>query len=150
VWSVAFSPDGKALASGSEDKTVILWSLVGRRRTAEPLEGHRHSVMSVTFSPDGKTLASGSADSTAILWDVKSRQRIGEPLATGTFVTSVALSPDGKTLASGGPWGPIILWDVDPKSWVAKAKLIANRGLTPVERQHYLHTGENQGQSHIQ
>jgi hypothetical protein len=70
VSSVAFSPDGKTLASVSDDKTIILWDVASHQRLGQPLTGHTSSVRSVAFSPDGKTLASGSNDRTIILWDV--------------------------------------------------------------------------------
>ena len=67
--SVAFSPDGKTLASGSEDKTIKLWDVATGKEQAT-LKGHTDAVSSVAFSPDGKTLASGSEDKTIKLWDV--------------------------------------------------------------------------------
>ncbi|MGI2909791.1 WD40 repeat domain-containing protein, partial [Hassallia sp. VBCCA 56010] len=69
VRSVAFSPDGKTLASGSDDNTIKLWD-VATGKLSQTLTGHSNSVRSVAFSPDGKTLASGSDDNTIKLWDV--------------------------------------------------------------------------------
>ena len=69
VWSVAFSPDGKTLASGSYDKTIKLWD-VATSKERPPSRGMTDEVKSVAFSPDGKTLASESADKTTRLWDM--------------------------------------------------------------------------------
>ncbi|MER6173600.1 hypothetical protein ABT130_20215, partial [Streptosporangium sp. NPDC001681] len=75
VFSVAFSPDGKTLATGSADKSVKLWDVAGRN-TVATLTGHTDDVISVAFSPDGKTLATGSLDKSVKLWDVAGRETI--------------------------------------------------------------------------
>ncbi|HRS14606.1 MAG TPA: WD40 repeat domain-containing protein, partial [Candidatus Bipolaricaulis sp.] len=70
VRSVAFSPDGTVLASGSDDGTIKLWDVTSGTGL-RTLTGHTYPVNSVAFSPDGKTLASGSNDGTVLLWDVE-------------------------------------------------------------------------------
>jgi WD40 repeat protein len=69
VESVAFSPDGRLLASGSWDNTIKLWD-VATGREVRTLTGHTDTVNSVAFSPDGRLLASGSYDNTIKLWDI--------------------------------------------------------------------------------
>lgn len=113
VWGVAFSPDGRTIASASTDESVILWDVATRQPRGEPLTGHRAEVWDVAFSPDGKTLASGSSDNTVILWDVASRKPLGAPLkGHHNRVWSVTFSPDGKTLASASWDHTVMLWDV--------------------------------------
>ena len=70
VTSVAFSPDGKLLASGSEGGSIILWDLVSRQPITPQLAGHQGNINSIVFSPNGEILASGSHDKTIILWDI--------------------------------------------------------------------------------
>ena len=76
VKSLTFSPDGQTLASGSDDRTIRLWSVSSQELQRAPLTGHKDEVSSVTFSPDGQTLASGSGerDQTVRLWSVASHR----------------------------------------------------------------------------
>jgi len=117
VSGVAFSPDGKTLASCSDDTTIILWDIETRQPIAPQLQKHTDEVLSVAFSPDGNVLASGSKDGTIILWDVNAHRPLGDPLKSHAAdkkgaVLSVAFSPDGKVLAAGGDDKEIVLWDV--------------------------------------
>ncbi len=110
VRSVAFSPAEATLASGSDDKTVILWDA----RTGQQLvilQGHTSVVYSVAFSPDGGTLASGSWDNTLILWEVATGRKLRALAGHRAGVDSVAFSPDGAILASGSDDRTLILWD---------------------------------------
>jgi hypothetical protein len=96
--SVVFSPDGKLLASGGDDKTVRLWEVESGREVRR-LEGHQHSVTSVVFSPDGKLLASGGGDKTVRLWEVHS----GELFATLVNLREgwITFTPAGRYKFSG-------------------------------------------------
>jgi len=111
VRSVAFSPDGQMIISGSEDNTVRLWDLQGNP-IGQPFTGHRSTVWSVAFSPDGQTIISGSEDKTVRLWDLQGNP-IGQPLTGHTaWVRAVAFSPDGQTIVSGSDDKTVRLWDL--------------------------------------
>lgn len=115
VYTVAFSPDGKLLASGGDDNAVILWNVADGSEHKAFIE-HSKAVTSVAFSPDGKLLASTSLDGYVRLWHVSSEGRRTSLRHSG-WVESVAFSPDGKILVSGGgdQEGSLTLWDVPQK-----------------------------------
>jgi WD40 repeat protein len=110
VNSVAFSPDGGMLASGSEAGIVRVWHRADGRCTA--LEGHTAPIPSIAFSPDGNLLASVSDDRTIRLWKLEDHScRVLEGHAQ--LLMAIAFSPDGAFLASGDGGGEIRLWDIN-------------------------------------
>ena len=117
VVTLAFSPDGNTLASGSF-KEIRLWNLTTRQPThASVLEGHRDMVTTLAFSPDSKILASTSFYGTILLWDIETGQLRHNLPAHTDSITALTFSPDNRTLASGGYWSldaesTIHLWDI--------------------------------------
>jgi WD40 repeat protein len=111
VYSVAYSPDGKIIASGSDDNTIKLWK-VATGKPLKTLKGHTQGVRTVAFSPDGTLLASGSKDKTVILWDVSTGSRIRSLVGHAAEISAVVFSPDGTTVASASFDRTIKLWNV--------------------------------------
>ena len=155
VNAVAFSSDGKLLASGSSDKTIKLWDAESGREL-HTLTGHTGEVTSVAFSPDGRVLASGGgildwrkvqgsdhpADKTIKLWDVSTGREIRTLVGSEGEITAVAFNPDGHTLASAsgaiqrferGEWildRVVRLWDVETGQIVRKFPGVSGTAVT--------------------
>jgi WD40 repeat protein len=112
VYSVAFTPDGKILATGSFDNTIKLWDATTHKeiRTLGGQAGHQKMVLTVAISPDGQLLASGSADNTLKIWDIPSPRPL-RTLAHADAILGLSLSPDGKRLALAGMDGAIKVLD---------------------------------------
>jgi len=112
VQSVAFSPDGSKIVSGSGDKTIRVWDASTGVEMLPPLQGHNNRVQSVAFSPDGSKIVSGSDDKTIRVWDASTGVEMLPPLqGHNDWVKSVAFSPDGSKIVSGSGDKTIRVWD---------------------------------------
>ena len=119
VWCVAYSSNGKLLASGHTNNLVCLWDPQTGNPIGNPLEWHMYGVSAISFSRDNTLLASAGGNAVCI-WDLETHKPIGDPIYHDRHLRSVAISPDKKTIATAGKDRMIFLWDLTTHALIAK------------------------------
>ncbi|MEL6222548.1 MAG: serine/threonine-protein kinase [Cyanobacteria bacterium J06627_8] len=127
VTTVAISPSGQILASGSTDRRIMLWNMQSgtllhtiEGKTLLQHSGHTDRITALRFTPDGSTLVSASNDGTIKLWDLSERKLISTLSSSEWVISAIAISPDGSLLVSGGDNGVIEFWDLERGEFIER------------------------------
>jgi WD40 repeat protein len=127
VLTLAFSPDGSHLVSGSGDTTLRIWDIENRKEINH-LKGHSLYVVTCDWSPDGKRIISGEVDGTIAVWDAESGQLLTRLKDHRTAVQVVKFTPDGLGMASGSSDHSIIIWKIEGNSYKPERTLMGHEG----------------------
>lgn len=120
IYSVAFSTDGRFVATSSGDNTAKIWDSKSGKAILT-LSGHSERVTSVAFSPDGRQLVTGSDDKTAKIWNLESGKTVLTLEGHTSWINSVAFSPDGQRLVTGSMDSKAKIWQLEPNNLIAHA-----------------------------
>jgi WD40 repeat protein len=112
VYAVAYSPDGRRIATASFDDTIKIWDTESGREL-RTLAGHTNTVYAVAYSPDGRRIATGSWDNTVKIWNAETGQEIRTLTGHTSRITSVTYSPEGRRISSGSWDKTIKIGDVE-------------------------------------
>ncbi|KAH8810431.1 hypothetical protein DL96DRAFT_540356 [Flagelloscypha sp. PMI_526] len=134
VYSVAISPSGKQVVSGSDDGTVRIWNTESGQQLSQS-DGHEDSVNSVAFSPDGKQVVSASSDGTIRIWSAESGEQLFELARHNNPLTSAAFSPNGQHVVWGCSCGCVRIWNAES----GKELLMVERHYLPVRSVSFSH-----------
>src|SRR5205823_5498284 len=127
VSALAYSPDGKLLATCGYDRLIKLWE-VANGQEVRTLRDHSDAIYALAFSPDGKLLASAAADRAVKVWDIASGNRLYTLGEATDWLYAVAWSPDGRTLAAGGVDKSIRVWEVSAAGGKLVHSVFAHEG----------------------
>lgn len=140
VWDLNMSPDGRLVASASDDDTIGVWSLAGGQ--GRTLAGHTSDVKGVAWSPDGRRLASGSLDGTIRIWDVASGKTVEIYSTSGSPVRGISWHPKGDLIVAADEDGMVKLFQTSFEEVLIGARDQVQRGLTEAERAQCLRAAE--------
>jgi WD40 repeat protein len=123
ISAIAFSPDGKLLASGEKDGLIDIWDTTNWQEAQTPLSGHTQTVVDLAFSPDGTTLASVGKDNKLIRWTLEDPTKRLSVNLPATGAGAVAYSADNSQILTGGNDFKIQVWDASDLAPIKSATL---------------------------